>query len=473
MAEFRTSNAVIGVIGPADSVALVLSVAAEMGVSDQVVGRAYQDIDEALDLALALDSVCQVLLFTGRVPYAIGRASNLLVARLRYVPHSGADLFRALAHLLRDHHGTLPRISLDTIEEAIVREAYADMGADPPRHVLALETTGDPERVRSASDIVAFHRDLARAGEVDVCVTCVGEVDRELRAEGVPTWRISHTRVAIREALHQALLAARLSLTESSQPAVVLVHAASLREAVSANVGAGAYHLQRQRLRMRQAVLDLAERLQGRLAEVDEATIIVYTSRGAVESAVARSSSDPGVPFELTGLVEDLGIGAGLGATVAAAEEHARQALALGERDGGLHVVYQDGSVVRASGTGTASTFRLRRTDAGALQVARELGIGPLALASLTQALRKVDASAVTASELARAYGIEARSARRLMTSLQRVGIATATGRQGGGGAGRPQTVYRIDVGRLVPAPREDDDGTGRMDREVTSGSGG
>jgi hypothetical protein len=472
VAEFRISEAVIGVIGPADSVALTLSVAEEMGVSDQVVGCSYRDIDGALDLARALDRVCQVLLFTGRVPYAIARASNLLEARLRYVPHSGADLFRVLAHLLRDHHGTLPRISLDTIEEAVVREAYADMGADPPSHVLALETTGDPERVRSASDIVAFHLALARAGEVDVCVTCVGEVDRELRAAGVRTWRISHTRVAIREALQQAHLAARLSMTESSQPAVVLVHAASLREGGTTTVGAGAYHLQRQRFRMRQAVLDLAERLQGRLAEVDEATIIVYTSRGALESAVARPSADPGGPFDLAGVVEDLGVGGGLGATVAAAEEHARQALALGERDGGLHVVYQDGSVVRATRTGPAATFRLRRTDAGALQIARELGIGPLALASLMQALRKVDASAVTAAELARAYGIEARSARRMMTSLQRAGIATATGRQGGGGAGRPQTVYRIDVGRLVPPPKEDGDGTGRVDREVAAGAG-
>ncbi len=462
----------IGVIGPTDSVALTLSVAEELGVADQVLGRPYANIDEALDLARGLDLVCRVLLFTGRVPYAVGRSSDRLEARLQYVPHSGADLFRALAHLLRDHQGTLPRISLDTVEESIVREAYADMGLEPPRHVLSLETEEDPERIRSASDIVGFHLGLARAGEVDVCVTCVGEVDRALRAAGVPTLRISHTRVAIREALHQALLAARLSITESSQPAVVLVHAPSLRDGVATNVGPGAYDLQRQRLRMRQATLDLAERLQGRLAEVDEATIIVYTNRGAVEGVVARASAGASGPFDLAGPAGDLGVGAGLGATVAAAEEHARQALILGERDGGIHLVYQDGGVVRIPQTGPSSTFQLRATDAGALRVARELGIGPLALASLTQALRKVDASAVTAAELARAYGIEARSARRLMTSLQRAGIATATGRQGGVGAGRPQTVYRIDVGRLVP-PKEDDDGTRRVDREVAPGPGG
>jgi hypothetical protein len=38
------------------------------------------------------------------------------------------------------------------------------------------------------------------------------------------------------------------------------------------------------------------------------------------------------------------------------------------------------------------------------------------------------------------------------MTALGRAGIATRLGRQGGARAGRPQTVYRIDVSRLIPA---------------------
>ena len=68
----------------------------------------------------------------------------------------------------------------------------------------------------------------------------------------------------------------------------------------------------------------------------------------------------------------------------------------------------------------------------------------------LTRALRQVDPTAMTASDLALAYGIEARSARRLITALRRAGIATSNGRQGGPRAGRPQTVYRIDLDRLA-----------------------
>ena len=450
----RLDEAVIGVIGPADSTALAVAVAAEEGLADQVVGRAYGSVEEALGLAVELDRVCQVLLFTGRVPYALARASEELAAALRYVPHSGADLYRTLVHLLREFRGELPRISLDTIQPSIVREAYLDLGLDPPQHILPLEMDGDLDRIRPTADIITFHLARAQAGDVDVCVTCLGEVDRELRAAGVRTWRIAHTRAVLRDALYQAELTARLAITETTQPAAVLVQLPGVAEGVAAGTP-GSYETQRRRLRARETVLDLAERLQGRLAELDEATFIVHTNRGTAEGAVTRLMAGHGGPLDATGLPAELRVGIGMGATVPGAEENARKALVMGERDGDLHVAYPDGSVVRASRDRPAETFRLRATDGPTLRIARELGLGPLALTRLTQALRQVDASAVTAAELAQAYGIEARSARRLMTALGRAGIATRLGRQGGPRAGRPQTVYRIDVSRLIPADGE------------------
>jgi hypothetical protein len=422
-----------------------------------VVGRAYASADDALALATDLDRICQVLLFTGRVPYALGRASGTLLATLQFVPHSGADLYRTLVQLLRHWHGELPRISLDTIEPAIVREAYLDLGLEPPRHILPLESDEDPERIRPTSDIVDFHRRLAADGAVDVCITCLGEVDRDLRAAGVRSWRITHTRAVLREALQQAELASRLAITETTRPAAVLVQVPAMRRDRPAGPGQARSgdEVGRRRLRARQVVADLAQRLQGRLAEVDADTFIVYTNRGTVERAIARLQSGHAGPLESGGLPSDLLVGVGVGGTVAGAEEHARRALVMSERDGDLHLARADGAVIRVSRQGPASTYQLRETHAPTLRVAQELGLGPLALTRLTRALRQVDVGAVTASELAAAYGIEPRSARRLMTALQRAGIARPLGRQGGPRAGRPQTVYRIDVGRLIPSREE------------------
>jgi len=289
-----------------------------------------------------------------------------------------------------------------------------------------------------------------------VCVTCLGEVDRTLRAAGVRTWRIAHTRAVLRDALREADLAARLAITQTTQPAAVIVAVPGAHGGTASDGdGPAFYDVQRRRLRTRETALDLTERLQGRLADLDAETFIVHTNRGAVEGAISRLLAGQGGPFDLGRLPGHVRMGVGMGATVPGAEDNARRALVMGERDGDLHVAYPDGAVMRASGDRPAETFRLRETGAATQRIARELGLGPLALTRLSRALRHVDVSAVTAAELAQAYGIEARSARRLMTALQRAGIATQLGRQGGPRAGRPQTVYRIDVGRLIAAEGE------------------
>jgi len=443
----------IGVIGPPDSTELALSVAAEEGLAASVIGRAYANVTEAPVLAAEFDRVCQVILFTGRVPYALGLGVEGLRATLQFVPHSGADLYRTLVQLLREFQGVLPRVSLDTIESAVVREAYEDLGLDPPRHLLPLEAEPGSAAIRSVADIAAFHEERFRQGDVDVCLTCLGAVYRELQSRGIPARRITHTRSVMRDALNQAQLAARLAITESTQPAAVLIQVPGLR--ARGTDDGGSYETQRRRLRAREEILDLAERIQGRLTDLDDETFAIYTSRGTIEDALSRLTSGHGGPLDLRRLPPETRLGVGLGATVPAAEENARRAMVMGQRHGDLHVAFADGEVIRATADHPPASYRLRETDESSIRLGRQLGLGPLALARLTRALRQVDPSAVTASELARAYGIEARSARRLITTLQRHGIATPLGRQGGARAGRPQTVYRIELERFLPSEQK------------------
>ena len=443
----------IGVIGPADSVRLALSIASEDGLAGDVIGRPYESVDETPVLARELDVICQVLLFTGRFPFALAMRQGELQAVLQYVPHSGADLYGAIVRLLRNNSCDLPRVSADTIEPKAWAEAFEDLGLEPPSHVLALDFDGDHDGVGTAADLVAFHQDRFRSGDVDICLTCVGSVSEELESLGIPAMRITHTKSVMREALRQSHLTERLAITEAMQPAAVLITLPRTRPGASEKTGS--YEAQRRQLGDRAAVLDIAERLQGRMVDVNDETIMVYTSRSTIERALSRLTDGHDGPLSLERLPPDVQVGVGLGRTVAGAEENARLALTMGERDGKLYVGFPDGEVLRVGGDRPATTYRLRETHPAALRIADELGIGPLALTRLTRALRQVDASAVTAAELARAYGIEARSARRLITSLLRAGIATQLGRQGGAGAGRPQTVYRIDLERLAGAEED------------------
>ena len=173
-----------------------------------------------------------------------------------------------MVHLQREYGGGLPLVSLDTIEPSVVAEAYEDLGLESPIHTLPLEM-GVDDRIRAAADITAFHRARFAAGDVSVCVTCVGSVYRELVEAGVPAWRISHTRTVLRDSLRQAL-AARLAITEAMQPAAVLIRFVS--QSAGRLADAGSYEAQR-RLLARIAVVELAEGLRGRMADLDDETL--------------------------------------------------------------------------------------------------------------------------------------------------------------------------------------------------------
>lgn len=437
----------IGVIGPRDSVELAVRVAAELGLGDVVLARAYDVADEAPALARELDIGCQVILFTGRVPYVLACQSGDFRAILDYVPHGGTDLYRALVLVLREHQGRLPVVSLDTIERRTAEETYHDLGLDPPRHVLPLENDQNGSGIRAAADVTEFHARLYRTGEVELCLTCLGSVRTDLERLGIPVVRIEHTRAALREALTRTSLTARLARSEATQTAVAVVDFAEFR----ARGAAGSpYAAQRSDLRVRQHVLDLAERLQGMVTEGDGYTFVIHTTKGAVEAELERASrggTDVLWPDQSAGVA----VGFGVGDTTASAEENARRALMLHRSTRELHLALTDGSVIRVVPNHRDTVYRLRETDPRILARARDLGVGPLTLWRLVIALRQLDPNAVTARDLARSYGVAPRSALRLLTALEKAGVAAALGIHVAPRAGRPQTVYRVDLSRLLP----------------------
>jgi predicted ArsR family transcriptional regulator len=67
----------------------------------------------------------------------------------------------------------------------------------------------------------------------------------------------------------------------------------------------------------------------------------------------------------------------------------------------------------------------------------------------LFAAVRDLDPSGFTAKQFSAAYGVQERSARRILGSLTETGHATRSGIQTSPGAGRPNTIYTVDLERL------------------------
>jgi DNA-binding transcriptional ArsR family regulator len=415
----------IGVIGSRDSVTLAKTVAEELGLGHQVLGRSYESIDEAAAIARDLDALCRVLLFTGRVPYASAIAQDPpLHATLDFVPHAAIDLYRTLALVMRERGGTVPPFVVDTIDRSIVDEVCQDLGLDPPVAVLDLDA--EDGHLRDIDEIVDLHVEAQSHGPALLSLTCLGPVNHRLIERGVPVSRIEHSRSTLNHALTSASLTVRKYEAEISQSAVAL-----LRPAKTKGRGVVVRDLQ-----------TYADRLRGVLQATDDGTWCIHTTYGTIESVLVADG--PTMP-------PDWCVGFGIGATPADAELNARRALQLGKGGKESVTVLADGSIVSMATHGLVS-YRLRETDDQMLAHARGVGLRSLTLARLAASLRDLDTESVTVRELADAYGVEPRSARRLLARLEEAGIATLRGVEGEPGAGRPRSVYRIDVDALVPS---------------------
>lgn len=336
---------VIGIVGPADSVALAQEIADASGFADRLVTRVYRLADEAVDLASEVDASCNVVLFTGQLPYMLAGV-ELAHAEGQYISHSGADLYRCVSRVLIERNGTMPVVSVDSMDEATVLGSFADLGLpEPTVHPLGSADDGDaPDGI---ADVIAFHRDALASGRATAVLTCLAEVHAKLREEGATVWRIDHTIGTVADALQRARLSDQLIRSRAEQLAVVLF-AIDRAQLASRDV----YEREMVRMRVHRELLEVARRNGGRLTALEGGVFSIAVSRRTVDDDLLEELQ-PGPTFDMEGLGVDVRTGIGIGSTFEEAEHVARAALERAHDTGRGHVAYPDGRVT-AIGASTA-----------------------------------------------------------------------------------------------------------------------
>jgi hypothetical protein len=187
--------------------------------------------------------------------------------------------------------------------------------------------------------------------------------------------------------------------------------------------------------------------VQGRSTTTEPDAHTIVTTRGAVDRELGRR-------VELHRLLATLRcagawVGIGFGTSLPHAEEQARYALAIATTSRDHCLVLADGSSNRLS-DGADLGIRSRELDGRLQEAARQAGLGPITYARLRAALASLGSNRVTARDLATVYGVEPRSARRLLSALIKAGMATSAGVQSAPHTGRPQLIYDIDIQALL-----------------------
>jgi hypothetical protein len=436
----RTPDLAVGLFGPR---ALVRVMAEEGKVllernplgAVRFLSGGHVELAEATERYLRLADRIDAAVFPGPMHYDLAREAGYLSVPASYVKLSGAALYSTL---LRGRvHGELDltRISIDSLSQAAVEEAYAEI--EVPSSGVHCAPYTDPE---SALDFASFHRPLLRSGAVTMALTTIYSVERQLRAEGFPVMRIQPTRATIRSALETAVLLGRGTKLEEQQIAMLAVRV--LTEGSLAN--GGSYWQQEAALSVHRMLLDEARTVGATVVRRGDTQFGITTTYGGLDALTSHLTHAPFVAAVHHALGLPLAVGLGVGHTARDAEANALAGLESALERRGEAAVYVDGSE-RQVVLPAASPERPERSGGDAGRASQVLERIVAALPN-TQVVDVEDVSA--------ALAVTDRTGRRLLKQLVEAGLAWPLPPQPSPAGGRPRLQFRL-LPEKIPVPPE------------------
>ena len=432
----------IGVVGPGDSVDLIQEVAGEYRDRMTVTGYIYEEASEVPEIVAKNDANVDMWIFSGKVPYRYALAGKTSVKPKLYMPHTGTSIYRVLLYLLK---GQIPigGMSFDTFSRQEIIETFDD--ADTPLPTIYVN---DYDGVVAASELTTFHLDLWRKGKTQVAVTCFYATYQELKKHGVTAYRIWPTKSNIRSILDLAVSKADALISKAGQ--IAIQHIAIDEYDDFRRVASSGYAVLKVELQLQEILLNYAEKVKGSIVMQGNGRFTIYSTRGAVEE-ITRG-------FNVMPLVAEIGRrlsisasgGIGFGDTAYSADENATIALGLAKRKGKSHwmAVLDDKTVVGPLNSDLQMTYSIRSETVDGLALAKKLNISGTTLNKLIAVFAKIEGGAIGAEVLAQHLSMTERSARRLLGTLVRHGMASETGEEYRG-TGRPRKMYRIEVQKI------------------------
>lgn len=426
----------VGVVGPREMVERILLMGGSEG--DQrirLVGSSHVEERESYDKVLTIADRVDVVLFTGPLQFDLARSVGDLPVPGTYVPVNGASLYSSIIRGLLGGTIDPTRVSVDSISNEDVAEAYADIEVDT-KNVHHREYR-DPD---SVTEFLDFHRQLYRRGKTSAALTTIESVARRLTADGVPAFRLVPSANTIRLALNTAALLGVGSKLEESQIVIIVVEVATSSRPMRA--GSSNYWYQELVLELHRQLLGEIRGVGATVVQRDENCFVVTATFGSLYALTNNLRTAPFVHRvrSETGLAIDVGIG--LGSTAHDAEQHGF--LALEQSRGGE----------------AASTFlmgphgkMLSLPSQPSLLRSAPSNDGPAVPTKASETLERIfaglgpdgdEATVVDAERVASAVGVTVRTARRMLSLLVDAGMAWPMPAVVSPHGGRPRQQFRL-----------------------------
>ncbi|OCA92349.1 hypothetical protein [Pseudobacillus wudalianchiensis] len=435
----------VAVFGAPDLVELVMLIGKQFEDLD-LLQAVYSHPDQVTKLVEKYHKETDILLFAAPVPYLLVRDylthfTIELNKPMIFIPYTEASFYRGLFMAFKQTGLSADKLnfSIDYLPETGAKECLEELEINAEKmYEKKCKLHQDLDKLFS------FHYDLWKQGKTATAMTSYYLVYEKLKKLGIPAFRVTPAKSAIRQTLQQVLLEGKSLYQVESQIAIVIIGFSQNTDKPDQSVDKQV--INRREEILRQIIAEYEKDIQALSVWTEQGNVRLITTRGEIEQHTQRFRKFPMFQSVHTKLNIPVFCGIGFGHTANEAELKAYEAFskARSTDDSNCFVVESDGKVHGPIGKPFQLEYAVRSKDPGRLLIAKQTGLSIGTINKLISFNESCGNQTITAGNLADGFGITSRSARRILSKLEQHNFAQIIGEEQPVNKGRPRQIYKL-----------------------------
>lgn len=426
----------LGIIGPRDSVKKISEVAQEFIDKIEIYENIYEVKEETLEILKDCQDKVDVILFSGHVPYYIGKYANAIKKPAVSIPRVGTSILKVLWEI-KTMEIDYTKLSIDSVKQNAVEDIAKELDiAFEYLNVISYE-----EDI-SYDKLAKYHYNLWKEGKINIAVTGLSKTYEKLKKLGVPVYKLKPTTFLIREHINKALYLANVKKIKATQIAIKIVKIKNKNNNMSSE-----YDYLKIKNKLEKSLIEYTKSIFGSIFPFGRDEYLIFATRGAIDNEGSPSEFQIEVDKK-TNITFASGIG--YGNTVYNAEFNARIALnhAMKKEYSCLYIMDEKGTITGpiANSTNNLLTYDLAVTDEKIRSIADKLNISAAYVSKIMAIMDKTYKNTFDAEELSNYLDISTRSARRILNGIVDGGYGQIIAKESKAKTGRPRQIYEINI---------------------------
>lgn len=358
-----------------------------------------------------------------------------------FVPMRGSNFFETWYRWQCESQRLIHGISLDSVARGDVEKTVKKllMPLDSKQLYVPSENI-----VPDLEQLVSFHRALFTAGKVNLCMTGSELVYDALQRLGIPVARMTSDLDEVERFLQSLVCQYGFEQNRRAQMAVQVVQVGNFNQLMDES-DARFYNIYRTYLQTQELLIDYTEEIFGTFVSIGNGRFMIFSTQGYVEDSTYKAMSLLRNITELTKLGAKIGMGYGI--TAFEAEKNARLALNYADKASKENCIYLVDGNRTVSGPleePNSITFKFRTEDKDLIEKLNTARVSIATFEKIQLVQRDSVQSSITASDVAQRLEMTERNARKILSALQKSGLAELIGQETPTSKGRPRQVFRI-----------------------------